>query len=317
MTLEKRLKHFKTAVIAKNLAETAHPSYRAQFYRLVFMRRAAEFFISALLVFGGQQFIIANHFFSPFWPAAGVALAAVFLRGNFPLFGIFFGILMSDTLHHIPIHTSLMHSGLLVIYVYLTRELALRWIGTVAPLADNRALWKFYGLIIASSAVLSYLEFIILTPSLLPNLSLWYMGWLGEMNGILCIVPFCLIFDPFISKRYFRPPVQLWWVLALVIILGHLVYFAVPTDIILILSGIFLVILAVYATYFGQFPTCFTLLGVAIIYLSAARPGFHLFHTHSSAFQDKILLTLFTLTIMLSISIATRFTPLEKKREST
>ncbi|HVV69074.1 MAG TPA: hypothetical protein VHE99_08615 [Gammaproteobacteria bacterium] len=306
MSREKRLNYFKTAVIARNLAETAHPSYRALFYRLVFIRRMAEFFISALLVFGGQQFIIANHFFSPLWPATGVALAAVFLRGNFPLLGIFFGALASYVLSHTPFSISLIHSGLLVIYVYLTRALALRLIGPIAPIADNAVLWKFYGLIIASSVVLSYLEFVILTQSLLPNLSLWYMGWLGEMNGILCILPFCLIFDPFISKRYFRQPVQLWWVLALVIILGHLFYFAVPTGIILILSCAFLVILAFYAKYFGQFPTCFTLLGIAMIYLSATRPGLHLFHSSSSGFQDKVLLTIFTLTVMLSISIATQ-----------
>jgi hypothetical protein len=306
VSLEKRLNIFKTAVVEKNLIESAHPSYRALYHRLIFIRRAAELLISAMLVFAGQQFIIANNFFSPLWPTAGVAVAALFLRGYFPLFGIFLGLLASYSLSHIALSTSLMQSVLLVLYVYLIRLLAIRTIGPVAPIADNVVLWKFYALITTLSAVHSYLLFAILTQSIIPAFSLWYMGWLGEINGILCILPFCLIFDPFVSKRYFRKSVQLWWILALAIILCHLFYFVVPTGIpTVILSLLFLVILGCYAKFFSQIPTCFTLLGVAIIYLSATRPHFHLFHPASSLVQDKIILTLFTVTVMLSISMAT------------
>ena len=115
-----------------------------------------------LLFCGGQQFLISNDFFSPIWLTTGAALAAIFLRGNFLLFGIFAGTLIGYLINHLPWHISLTLSLIFVVYIYLIRKLAFLTMGPVAPLFNNVVLWKFYGLIALLSAVYSYLLFAIM-----------------------------------------------------------------------------------------------------------------------------------------------------------
>ena len=305
MLLEKRLAVFKASLAEKNLIPPGRRSFRAGYCRLVFMRRAFEFIISSLLFCGGQQFLISNNFFSPIWLTTGAALAAIFLRGNFLLVGIFVGTLIGYLINHLPWHISLTLSLLFVIYIYLIRKLAFLTMGPVAPLFNNAILWKFYGLIAVLSAVYSYLFFSLMgLKSVGATFFLVYTGWLAQINGILCITLICLMFDPYLMYRHFHK-VRLWSILAMVIVICHLFYFFIPAGTpTLILSIIFLAIMCGYGKYFGKVATCATLLGIAVIYLGGIISPFHLFQPNSSRLQVMITLTLFTLTAMLSISVA-------------
>lgn len=180
MLLEKRLAVFKASLAEKNLIPPGHRSFRAGYCRLVFMRRTFEFIISALLFCGGQQFLISNDFFSPIWLTTGAALAAIFLRGNFLLLGIFAGTLIGYLINHLPWHISLTLSLMFVVYIYLIRKLAFLTMGPVAPLFNNAILWKFYGLIALLSAVYSYLFFAVmgLKSAGVAFFFLVYAGWL-------------------------------------------------------------------------------------------------------------------------------------------
>jgi len=68
--------------------------------RLVFSRRAAELVISTLIMFSSQRLLLHLDLHPALWPATGVGLCALFLRGNFLLFGIFLGTLGSYLYNH-------------------------------------------------------------------------------------------------------------------------------------------------------------------------------------------------------------------------
>ncbi|HVV67563.1 MAG TPA: hypothetical protein VHE99_00780 [Gammaproteobacteria bacterium] len=306
MLLEKRLALFKASLAEKNVVLPLH-SFRSEYNRLIFKRRALEFIISTLLFYGGQQFLIANAFFAPMWLTTGAALAAIFLRGNFLLLGIFAGTLIAYLANHLSWDISLLLSLIFVIYIYLMRKLAFLTIGPIVPLYNNAVLWKFYALIAVLSAVYSYVFFTLMVlKSLSGLLFFWvFMGWLAQINGILCVTLICLVFDPYVMYRHFHK-VRLWSILAVVIVICHLFYFFVPAGIpSLVLSILFFAIFCVYAKYFGKVATCTMLLGVSVIYLGGITAPFHLFHANSSELQVMVTLALFTLSAMLSISIAT------------
>lgn len=307
MLLEKRLAIFKASLAEKNGIAPGQTSFRAQYARLILMRRVFEFIISTLLFYGGQQFLISNAFFSPIWLTTGAALAAIFLRGNFLLLGIFAGTLIAYSSNHLPWGISLSLSLLFIIYIYSIRKLAFVTIGAIAPLYNNAVLWKFYGLIALLSAIYSFLFFAIMgLQSTGVGFLFWvYVGWLAQINGIICVTLICLMFDPYVMYRHFHK-VRLWSVIAVVIVICHLCYFFAPSGVpTMILSAIFLAILCAYASYFGKVATCALLLGIAIIYLGGIVAPFHLFHADSSRLQVVVILALFTLSAMLSASVAT------------
>ncbi len=308
MALENRLKSFHAQVVAKNLIQAKQLSYKASYLRLFFTRRSAEFIFSALLVFGGHQFIILNQFFSSIWPAAGVALSAVFLRGNYLLFGIFVGTLSSYLYNLFPWELSLYQALLFTLFIFLMRQCALWLIGTITPLSRVTLLWKF----IALMAVFCALHISTMTMIFIAYYKSsftafgWYCAWLGELNGILALTPLCLIFDPFVPQKYFNKNNNAWWFCGLMIFACYFLFFLIPSGLAsIILSVIFLVILSIYARIFGQIPTCTTLFGLSVVYLTGVLPSSHLFHTTSSYQDVMILLSLFSLTAIVSISIST------------
>lgn len=306
MSLEHRLKIF-YEILSKNRSCANRSSFAARYQLLVLKRRLFEVLLSSLLIFGGQQFIIQNHFFSPVWPAAGVGLSALFLRGNFILFGVFLGVFTSFLYYRLPWLTSLMQGSAFIAFLYLFRQVALRWIGAVIPLAKWQDLWKFFGLTALFSAAHAYATLLIgTTDHQFPVFFKWYVAWLGEMNGIFCLTPLCFIFNPFIPQRFFQQQTNTWWIIALILIFCHFLYFVIPSGTpSFAFSLIMLILMGIYAYQFGQIPTCLTLLGISVVYFSGVMIPPHLFHFTSTPQQVKMLLSLFTLTTIFSLAIAT------------
>ena len=53
----------------------------------IVLRLLTETSISICLIYLGQRFLIRNHFYLPLWPATGLGLTVVFLRGYGSLLG--------------------------------------------------------------------------------------------------------------------------------------------------------------------------------------------------------------------------------------
>jgi hypothetical protein len=308
VSLEKRLKTFQAEVVTKNLVVAKHQSYISSFRRLYLTRRAAEFIFCALIIFGGHQLIIQNGFFSALWPASGVALSALFLRGNNMLLGIFIGTLSSYLYNRYPILVSLHQTFLFTLFIFLTRQLALFWLGTVTPLANVKIFAKFsflLGLLCAFHIFLISKVLNSIYGAPVYNFD-WYIAWIGELNGILCLTPLCLVFEPFVPEKFLNKENAAWWIFTIVITLCHLLFFVIPSGMPSIgLAVFFLIVLCLYAKFFGQVPTCITIFCISIVYLAGVQPLSHLFHLNSSKLDVVVLLSLFSLAMIISICIGT------------
>lgn len=284
-------------------------AYSKNYRRLVFSRRLAELIISSALIFMGQQFVTDNAFFAAIWPATGVGLSALFLRGHFLLCGIFLGSFLSYLHNHFPLPFCLTQSLLFTFYLYLVRVLSLKWIGPITPLAENSTFFHFLFLL----SILTLLPI----AGLFLELSLrfrafevtWFhlvAAWLGHLNGILCLTPLCLVLDPFTPKRYFKTW-QSWQAFTIFILLCHFAYYLpLPFSFMLGLAPLLFLILLVFAYRFGEVPTCVTLLGISVIYLGGVLPFPHLFHNGVSPVEMLWLLAWFTLSAVGSIALAVK-----------
>lgn len=295
MSLEQRLQKFSTKISVHLIEKT--PSYHSIYQRLVIKRRVTEFVMCYLLILGGQQLLIQNIFFAPLWPAAGVALSAVFLRGNTMLLSIFMGTLTSLWVFHPPLLPSLFYSGLFTLMIYLIRYCALRYIGAVQPIVQRRILINFIGIISVFCALhITLLQFLGELP--------WIISFLSEMNGFLCLTPLCLIFTPFVPAEYFHAKLT-WWRWALLIIFAHSLFFFLAPGLPSIMLAVgFFFILAFYARIYGQIPTGIALLGISTLYLGGTLPFPHLFSPLSSEWETQILLGIFLATNITSLMIA-------------
>ncbi|MFI4936933.1 MAG: hypothetical protein ACHQJ6_00300 [Candidatus Berkiellales bacterium] len=306
--LEQRIKNFTTQAVAKELVKLKHPSYASDYRRLVLSRRAIEVIFSILLIYGGQQFLIQQAFFCPIWPASGVGLCAIFIRGPFLILGVFLGSLASYLYYHLAWFFSIILSLLFAVTLFLIRECSLRWIGAVTPIATRAILLKFIFLIGVFSLFHVILHHLALEWA--TGLSFKWInvvwGALGEINGILCLTPFCLIFEPFVPQRYFQLKLTPWKIIAVLIITSYLLFYFIPNGFYSYILAILLLIgLGIYAKCFGQIPTCVTLLGISIVYFTAVLSPSHLFTLHSSKVEVLMLTALFTLTVISSLTIAT------------
>jgi len=275
--LTERLNTFSADVVAKNWLKAKQPSFALRYLRIVFIRRMTELVLCTLLIFGAEQFLTLNDFIAPLWPTAGVGLGAIFLRGYFLLVAVFLGTLGSYVHNHLSWFISLQHSLLFTAFLFAVRFLALRWIGPVTPIATAKIFGQFTTLIMIASAV----HIILIMPISLNA----YLMWLAEINGILCLTTLCLIFNPFMPSRYLQ------WVLSFILMGGCSLYYIFP-DVRsqLGLSLFLLTALSIYAKYFGQIPTCITLISILVLL---------------TPIQLGVQLTLLTLTIILSLNIAT------------
>ena len=303
MTYDQRKQAFIDAVVTKNLVENQQRSFAANFRALQLIRRSVEFIISTLLVFGGLQLLLQNGFYSPLWPATGVGLSALFLRGYFILGGIFVGSLLSYLYNNFDFLHSLGQSILFTLTLFAIRFLSLRYIGPVAPLSKLSVLLKFIYLIVLICAL--HVFFVLLIGlEKLPTLIEWYSAWLGEINGILCLTPLALVFDPFVPQRYFSKLQWRWWSMALILITLQGLYFVLPPIPSFGFSLFILMALRFYALHRGVVPTTFTLLGISVIYLGGAIAPFELFIQTKTYWHATVLLTLFTASIIMSLIIS-------------
>ncbi len=302
----KRLDKFREAVQANHLISATVPDFQAYYNRLYITRRVAEFILSALIIFGGHQLIIINSFFSPVWPAAGVALSALFLRGNTLLAGIFAGTLTSYLYNHFSFVMGLRQSLAFTLCILLVRSLSLKWSGPISPLYSKKVLWQFSLIAILCCAVHVSVMGLMFTQA--NDTSITWYGWsvafLGELNGILCLAPLSLVFDPFVVLHYFNKKNRTWQLVAAFIVLAHIFSFIIQGIPSILLTLSFFILLCTFAYYFGLIPLCITLFGVSIVYIAGALPHAHLFHYNSSHLETFSIMLIFTMTILISLSIA-------------
>jgi hypothetical protein len=256
---------------ASRIDPEQHTAYGSNYRRLVVSRRLAELIVSSALIYVGQQFVLDNGFFAALWPATGVGLSALFLRGHFLLIGIFLGSFLSYLHNHLLLSFCLTQSTVFTFSLYALRALCLKWIGPIAPLRDTKT-FSLFSLLILLFTIIPTLCLFLQQQWLFPlrhiSWSLVIAAMLGQLNGVLCLTPLCLMFDPFTTKRYFQRLLQPWVLGAIFVLLIHFAfYLPLPEMGLLTLPPVLFLLITLYAAYFGQIPTCVTLLGVSVIYL--------------------------------------------------
>lgn len=157
----------------------------------------------------GTLIAIPPSYASCIWPAAGVALAAVFTHGKRVIPGIWLGALITqiyaflDTSHLHNIPTSLLIG--IIASIAATAQAGLgswlikRHIGANNALVDDRSIWHFFALgaplscILAATIGVATLYFESLVT--LDNLAFsWLTWWVGDVIGVLIFTPLLLCF---------------------------------------------------------------------------------------------------------------------------
>lgn len=244
------------------------------YQRLFILRRVAEFLLCSVFIYVGINFLILSHFQLPLWPATGVALTMVFLRGNYPYAGILVGAIGAFYINCHYFWFSLFQGIGFTLYIYLTRLTLLKIVGPIQPLNNLDVLTSFLSIITLYTIFHVFLVWELICLAGLPwpfSLEYFYVHLLAQLNGILCLTPFTLMFNPFTMKKYFSWKKQnvIWIGYMLAILSSHLLFFwiASPIWIILLLAAIFIGIL-LFSYRFSQIPTSCLLLGMGLIYLA-------------------------------------------------
>lgn len=292
---------FATTVVAKQLAVPAR-AMQSHYNRVYFTRRICEWLFSAILIFGGQQFLLNNGLYCPVWPAAGVGLSALFLRGNILVLGIFTGTFASYLFNHFPLTVSLANSLMFTLNLYLIRLVCLRFFGSIAPMHSTRIGFQFIFVTLVFCALHTGWQYLFY-----PDLP-WLMAFIGETNGILCLTPLCLSLEPFVVKRLFVKGSLKAWLLGGAIVLGHTLFFFLPASWAIPLAALLVVALCVYATHFRAASTGMLLLGISVVYLSGTQNPFQLFQDRYSLNVVLGILGLFTLSTIIAILLSCRCT---------
>jgi diguanylate cyclase (GGDEF)-like protein len=146
---------------------------------------------------------------SSIWPAAGIALAAMVVRGKKVMPGIWLGAFFTqvyaflDTANLENIPTSLLIGGIAgtaaTAQAVVGAWLINRHIGVNNPLIDDRSILHFFALggplscmISASSGIVTlYLEGVISLENMAVS---WMTWWVGDVIGVLIFTPFLLCF---------------------------------------------------------------------------------------------------------------------------
>lgn len=269
-----QFKQFSQYLNQHNLIAPEAKDCYAKYCKLFLLRRLAEFMLSSVFIYVGINFLILSKFNLPLWPATGVALTIVFLRGHYPYLGFFIGAISAFYIHSNDIVFSLFQTFGFILYIYLMRTLLLRWIGAVQPLTNQNILPKF--LCIVATLTLLHVNYTYAMIHLFDfnwpfDLKHIYIHWLSELNGILCLTPFTLAFDPFVPKKYFSFNTRnyIWSFSAAIIIALHLSFISLhnPFYIALILTLLFASI-CIFAYQFSVVPTTTLLLGLGLLYLA-------------------------------------------------
>lgn len=295
---------FATEVVAKQLARPM-PELQSRFNRLYITRRLFEWLFSAVLIFGGQEFLLKNGLYSPVWPAAGVGLSALFLRGDILLLGIFTGSLASYLFNNFPFTVSLGNSILFTANLWLIRFFCLRFFGSITPMISTKICMQFMIVVIFFCALhigWQYLYY--------PDLP-WLMGFIGELNGILCLTPLCLSLEPFTVKRLFVRGSLKAWLAGSAIVIGHSLFFILPIKATIPWALLLLGAIYVYAHYFRAASTGMTLLGISVVYLTGALEPFQLFQPTYPLATVIAILGIFTWGTIIAILQSCRCTQVD------
>ncbi|MCS5710865.1 hypothetical protein [Candidatus Berkiella aquae] len=293
---------FAKTMLAKHPHTKPIPVYQNRFYRLYFTRRFCEWLFSAVLIFSGQEFLLQNGLYSAVWPAAGVGLSALFLRGNVMLLGIFTGLFASYLFNHFPFTVSISNSILFTLNLYLIRYCCLRFFGSIAPLHTSRVCLQLISVVVVFCALHTGWQYLFY-----PDLP-WLMAFFGELNGILCLTPLCLVLEPFTVKRLFMKGSFPAWLFGGLLVIGHSSLFFIPQAFAVIWAAILLIGLCVYAYQFRGAATGMLLLGTSVVYLTATLEPFHLFQYAFSLNSIITILTLFSVGTIISLLLACRCT---------
>lgn len=183
---------FYQALLAKKILDLKPNFFRRRYLQIYWLRRLIETLFLTALINSTQIFSLSTGSESALSPATGIALSALFLRGQTMLLGIFLGSFISHLSHHVPVMLSLFYSTYFTLYIFLIREACLRWIGTVIPLNKVSVFIKF--LLVCS--ILSIFYLFSLKFMFSANINL-FPRWLSEINGILYLTPLCFLFDPY------------------------------------------------------------------------------------------------------------------------
>lgn len=292
---------FATEVMAKNLAKPM-PIYQSQFYRLYFTRRFCEWLFSTILIFGGQQFLLQNGLFSAVWPAAGVGLSAIFLRGYLLLLGVMTGTLASYLYNSYPFTVSFANSFVFTANLFLIRYCCLRFFGAMAPLHTTRICFQFICVTLFFCALHTGWQYLFY-----PDLP-WLMAFLGESNGILCLTPLCLVLEPFTVKKLFMKGSLPAWIVGTTIVIAQSLFFFVHADWAPLWASGLLVAMCLFAYHYRGAATGMLLLGVSVVYLTGSFEPFEIFQRAWPLKTTIIVLGLFTLSCLFSLLLACRCT---------
>lgn len=285
------LDRFATSLVAKNLISANSHTYRNAFLRLFWIRRLTEFFFTGLLIYAGTKFFFINQY-APIWAFSGVALSALYMRGNVVLIAIFMSLFISFFSASFNWMMSLWQSVLFTAVMFLIRYTGMRLVGAIIPLAHFKVYTQW--LLIVCFFVIVHIALMLHQAPLIDQ----YAAWLSEMNGILCLTPLCMIFTPFTPLHYFN--LQKWpWILAgLLVLVLHLLYFVLPINWLIYYAAGMMVLLITYSR-FGLFPLCLILLILSVLYIASIE-GRSLFQA-TTAMQTIVLETLFFLSVILSL----------------
>lgn len=280
-------------------------SHYSQFQRLFLLRRLAECMLCAVFIYVGINFLIMSAFTLPLWPATGVALTMVFLRGNYPYAGILIGAIAAFYINcHLWTFSLLQGIGFTA-YIYALRRFLLWRVGSIQPLSSLNVLLSFllYSAMFTCIHVLLVWGVVYLYALPWPfDMTDFYCHWLAQWNGILCLTPFTLMFNPFTPKTYFKVNLKnsAWCASMLIIIFSHFLFIWVEKPIFaLSLLSTLLAAITIFSYAFGQIPTACLLLGMGLLYLAGLND------LTSLSFNEHISHTYLGLVCIVSLIVST------------
>lgn len=256
-----------------NLKSTKAKGYGGPFYRLWLTRVVTEFCLTAAFIYVGLNFLLLSQFSLNVWPAAGVGLTVLFLRGYSPIIAIGVGAFSAFYFHPFSWYFSLLQALGMTLYIYSLRALSIKWIGPIQPV--NQCTQLFFFLLLSLVLTLSHIIYLyVLFFSFIGTSSLKFSHLLihtfAEYNGIVCLTPLALMLDPYTIKNYFSKNKLnfTWWgclfaILCLVIALG--MHSGLKPNAVFMLTALSSITLI--ALFFGQIPASFFILLLAVCVL--------------------------------------------------
>lgn len=176
--------------------------YQLSFYKIAVT--AILYYIGSII---GLELTSSNSIASFFWPAAGIALASLFMFGPIAIFGIIIGSLLNKIFLIGDLQSlSLLSSLAPVLQAYVTYKVLNRLFKGSFSLSQEKDIIRFFLLIPIFSLISSVFSILALYYSQLITesdiLSAWFIWWIGDSFGVLIITP--LFFALFSQKNEWK-----------------------------------------------------------------------------------------------------------------